>query len=263
MIDPKLLKKVQLSEYEILYEIDRICKLKNINYSLAYGTLLGAVRHNGFIPWDDDLDIVMERTDYERFVKCCKSDLSEQFILHNYDTDDKFWLPFTKIRMTATVYRQEIEEYIKPKYEGVWVDIFPIDHVENIHVAKRKLWFIRKVYCIIELRLSKQYQGNLKRSILVLLSRILPLKIWKKIQVRLMTNSHDGKYNMLYCGPYKADKEFLGQISYFPTMPHKFENGIYPIPEDYDTILKKLYGDYMIPPSVDKRVTHAPIAIEL
>ena len=98
MKETTVLQSLQKVEIEILDEIDRICRMNNINYCLVGGTLLGAVRHGGFIPWDDDVDVAMPRNDYERFMDVCKSELSDDFYLHSIKTDKTYWYPFIKIR---------------------------------------------------------------------------------------------------------------------------------------------------------------------
>lgn len=96
--------------FEILQELDRICRKYNIKYSLEGGTLLGAVKYGDFVPWDDDLDVVMLRTEYERFIMVCKNELSEKFFLQNSDTEKNFPLNYTKLR-----YRES--KYVQKNYE--------------------------------------------------------------------------------------------------------------------------------------------------
>ena len=102
------LQKLQQTETEILEEIDRLCEKHSIVYYLAGGTLLGAVRHRGFIPWDDDIDVAMPRNDYERFRDICLSELDERFYLHCPQTDKNYWLPFAKVRKKIRCSRKKI-----------------------------------------------------------------------------------------------------------------------------------------------------------
>ena len=98
------LSEVQKHLFEILREFHRICKKHNIKYTLEGGTLLGAVKYGGFVPWDDDLDVVMLRDEYEKFLEVCKTELSDKFFIQNYNTEKEFPLNFTKLRYNDTRY---------------------------------------------------------------------------------------------------------------------------------------------------------------
>ena len=101
------LRKLQLTQLEMLKYVDSFCKANGINYSIAYGTLLGAVRHKGFIPWDDDLDICMPRDDYNKFIELWKD--TDTYLLQNHNTDNDFSQSFTKIRKKNTAFVQEVD----------------------------------------------------------------------------------------------------------------------------------------------------------
>lgn len=103
-MDRKTLRKVQLTQLEILKEVDRICTKHGIKYWLSGGTQLGAVRHNGFIPWDDDLDIDMMREDFNRFLKIARTELQESYYLQDWFTEKAYGLPFAKIRKNNTLF---------------------------------------------------------------------------------------------------------------------------------------------------------------
>lgn len=128
-MDEKL-RKLQLTQLEILNEIDRICCKNGIRYSLYAGTLLGAVRHKGFIPWDDDLDICMERSEYERFLILWDKDHLPGYYLQNKDNTPAFPQSFTKIRKEHTVFLQNESEFGAYR-SGIFVDVFPIDRMPD------------------------------------------------------------------------------------------------------------------------------------
>ena len=126
----EILDKLHITHIKILDEIVRICDENKLNYFLIGGTLLGAVRHKGFIPWDDDLDIAMPRKDYDKFLNIAKKQINNNYILEYNKTNRKYWLPFAKVRLKNTLY---VENTIK-NYETnkeIWVDIFPIDNVKK------------------------------------------------------------------------------------------------------------------------------------
>lgn len=120
-----IIKKVWETEQEILDVIDKICRDNNLRYSLAYGTLIGAVRHKGFIPWDDDIDLMMPREDYEKLLSVWESQAPKGYILQNSRTDPDFTQNFTKIRKDGTTFLQEESERTKNYHKGIFVDIFP------------------------------------------------------------------------------------------------------------------------------------------
>ena len=129
--DKELLRALQLKELEIVDEIQRICEKHNIKWCLAYGTVLGAVRHKGFIPWDDDIDLYFVDDNYEKFLKACETDLNrEKFFLQTMETDKNYPYPFGKIRMNGTC---SMDEAYKDKkiHWGICVDLFKMSYAPN------------------------------------------------------------------------------------------------------------------------------------
>ena len=130
-----ILRRIKKIQLEILIQIDRICKKHKIHYSLYAGTMLGAVRHKGFIPWDDDLDICMLRNDYNKFLKVWKKENTNGYILQNKDIEPNFTQSFSKIRKDHTTFIQA--EWEQGKYHtGIFVDIFPIDRIPKKKIQR-------------------------------------------------------------------------------------------------------------------------------
>lgn len=124
------LRKLQLTELEILKKVDQVCRQYQINYFLIAGTLLGAVRHKGFIPWDDDIDIGMLRSDYEKFIDIClhKQALGKEYYLHCNESDEDYYLPFIKVKKNNTTFAEKCNENIDT-HKGIFIDVFPYDNV--------------------------------------------------------------------------------------------------------------------------------------
>ena len=149
------MNKLQERQYEILVELDRICKKNNIEYFLDGGTLLGAVRHKGFIPWDDDLDVAMFRKDYEKFKSIVSSELNEKYFFQDYDTDDGYGMVFGKLKIKNTKYTEKVANKSRAK-DGIFIDIFIYDNI-SANEKKAKKDFMKVVILRMMLLLKKKY----------------------------------------------------------------------------------------------------------
>lgn len=257
----EMLRKVQLRQLEILKEVDRICKKYNIRYTLSGGTLLGAVRHKGFIPWDDDLDIDMMRPDYEKFLKICETDLLDQYFVQNYHTD-RYCLnvSFTKIRENGTIFESEGQRHLK-RHKGIGIDIFPIDIVPESSVEryrqKKRIALLQKM---VALKLKfNYYNDRWPKKITKIVGSLLltPVSIKKIGRImestkRKYENSDSpfvaNTYSELFYEKLTFHKDIYGEPVYLD-----FEGFQFPAPEQWDEYLASLYGDYMTPPPLDKR----------
>ena len=262
-----ILKKLHSSEVKILDEIVRVCNENNLQYFLIGGTLLGAVRHKGFIPWDDDLDIAMPREDYEKFLQIANSCLKKDFVLDYINENPDYWLVFAKVRIKNSLMEVSnvLEEY--PGEKGIWVDIFPLDSIanENSFTFKIRGTIIQKLKAIYIMK-SKYALTDSER-----LRNLLPL--FKKISMQKMNNiitkmmiaknKPQNIYIVNYGSQYGIKKQTHLKEKYFPAAEVEFEGKMYKAPRDYDYVLKKIYGDnYMELPPIEKRVTHNPIKIK-
>lgn len=139
------LRQMQLIQLEMLCEVNRICRKHGIKYSLDGGTLLGAVRHKGFIPWDDDIDLIMTRSEYQRFYRVAKEEMdAEKFFLQEYRTDPYYYVGYPRIRRNHTVYMRAGHEHMK-YHGGVFIDIFILDNVPDHKVMR----MFHRMYCFI------------------------------------------------------------------------------------------------------------------
>jgi len=259
-VEGDLLRKLQMTELEMITEVDRICRKYHIPYSLDGGTLLGAVRHNGFIPWDDDADIIMLRKDYEKFYKVCKKELdTERFFLQDYRTDKHYLWGFAKMRRNHTTFLREGQEHVKC-HTGVCIDIFYCDNVPDGFFLRRLHLFC--CYCIRKGQYSMVGQKTEKSFFLrvwyFLLSRI-PRDFWFGLSEGLarMTNRKETKLvrHMTYPFPRQCRYGMPGKL-FEEYIDKDFEGHLFRIFKGYDTYLKMLYGDYMALPPVEKRQVH-------
>lgn len=259
------LRRLQLTEIEILDEIVRICDENSLEYYLIGGTLLGAVRHKGFIPWDDDLDIVMPRQSFESFLQLCKANcLRDEYYLHSKETDQEYWLIFPKVRKKNTVFDEEnIAHLDVPK--GIYVDIFPLDDASCIYsVGKRiKTKIIKYISAVICLKKKIPTLSNAKKIFCIPIAW-MPTIWLTTFQSKLMQleNGKNAQYYVNYGSNYNTDKQTMPKAIYQPACKLEFEGKLYDCPNDWDYVLRRIYGpNYMQLPPEEKRITHRAVRI--
>lgn len=251
-MDNETLKKLQKTELEILLEVDRICKKNNLRYQLNSGTLLGAIRHKGFIPWDDDIDITMPVEDYNKFCKICRSELDERFSLQTIITDNFFHF-FAKVRKNGTKMVEEGAENLK--YEGIWIDIFPLVGVKNSEawILKRN-GILEKIRLLLKKRKSTApwKQLSVEKKIL----RLIPMRLIIGVVTLFLKHLLQPTMKYDHCcyiwGGELLKIRFPGDL-FDETCEVEFEGHLFPAPKQYDKYLTIVYGDYMTPPPPEKR----------
>jgi len=265
-MDTELLKKLQDTELAIMKDLDEFFREHNIQYSLYAGTLIGAIRHKGFIPWDDDLDICMDRKEYERFLDIWEETGGiEGYYLQNSRNYEKTNLCFAKVRKDNTAFVSSIEKNICG-HDGIWVDIFPLDRIPTKKKIQRKMQFFAMLWVLYTLDMPYDNRGKL----MCILSKVMlsmPKGLKKKI--RRFSEKYVGKYQHLNDGyEVKAAYTPIGMKSYFPqnTMDEfirvPFEDTEFSVTKEYDAMLRVHYGDYMqLPPEEDRVCKHKPVEI--
>lgn len=179
------LRLLQLNELAMLIEVDRICRKNNIKYTLAGGTMLGAVRHKGFIPWDDDIDVRFKREEYEKFYEACKKDLdNEHFFLQEYRTDPNYRWGYSKMRLKGSEFIRIGQEHMH-YVTGVNIDIFITDNIPD-NAIQRRIQII-KSYCLRKIMYSEVGMKNSKNVLMRLWYRILYL-IPRDFSVKIYNN---------------------------------------------------------------------------
>lgn len=259
------IRDIQLKELEILKEFIIVCNKLNVKYFLDSGTLLGCIRHEGFIPWDDDIDVSMPREDYELFLKKGQELLPKRFFLQTYETDPEYTMNFAKIRNSETTFIETTVKNLKINH-GLYIDIFPIDGYKPN--KKIKNFINKKIYTLCNLQINKKYilpkkDENLKEKIQMLVSNILYGKktikqiIIKKDRIAKKYEYKNCDYVGMYCYPtVPISKNYL-EKEVFDTEYRKFEDiPNASVPKKYDEYLKNIYGNYMKLPPKEKRVAH-------
>ena len=259
------LRKLQLTQLEILCQIDSICRSEKISYSLYAGTLLGAVRHKGFIPWDDDLDICMERSEYNRFLSVWDRYPHEGYLIQNKENSPRFTQSFTKIRKEHTTFLQS-EWEAKAFHTGVFVDIFPIDRIPDGKAAR----LVFQWDCLVYQLLTREFvppKGSLfQKAVSAAILKAIPPQDRKKERERLLkqiTKYTDQSLHMVAIETLSTIRKPLPAklMDDYTTLP--FENGEFMCFSDWDEYLSIKYGDYMkLPPESDREWKHHPIVID-
>ena len=242
--------------FQILDEVTRFCDDHGIHYFLVCGTALGAVRHDGFIPWDDDVDIGMPRPDYERFL--CEYS-SNQYRLCTHNLDKKYPYAFAKVCDNRTTL---IENITNPCDLGVYIDIFPIDGLPNDENERQK--FLKLIEWDLRILAWKRISKNKKVGAFHKVIQICAKAILSLVPVSVLVNKLDSDVKRY---SYK-DSEWVGHLItvavwgndvkpkklFDKAVKHKFEAGEFFIPADYDEYLTLEYGDYMKLPPKEKQV---------
>lgn len=244
------LKNIQL---DLLRKTADFCDHNNIKYFLCGGTLIGAIRHQGYIPWDDDIDISMPRPDYDKFIAMFNKP-GNYYQVIDMSNSPKYGFPFAKVHDTRTFVNEL--QYAKDKF-GVYIDIFPIDGVgEDEQVFRILRW--RK---ILHTKKANYYQRTIPKKIINTFGKILLLpfsvhQILKKMdkEARKYPYGSTSKAGVII-NPY-GTREIVNLTVFEHSIPKKFEDREYMVPAGYDTWLRSVYGDYMQLPPEDKR--HSP-----
>ena len=256
-----LLDDAKIIMIKILKEIHRVCEKHNIKYFISDGTLLGAVRHGGFIPWDDDIDISMLREDYDKFINIGSNELKEEFFLQTADTDKDYNVYGTplKVRHKNSIYREKWDVY-KGRYSGIFVDIFPFDKVPDKELKRKFQFKLSKALITSKLKINFSDGVNLKsiaRSSTQLLGKCINYKFIRKILHSTLKWNNDSKSNKVKYGVELVWDLELPIEAIFPLKPIKFEGDTFWGPNDPDKVLSIQYGDYMKLPPESERATHA------
>ena len=254
------MQKLKDIEKQMLIEFIKICQRHKLQYFLLGGTALGAVRHKGFIPWDDDIDVGMPREDYERFLVYANEELPQPYFLQNGATDPYYAGSFAKIRNTATTFIEQTVQTF-PINHGVYIDVFPLDGVPAngfFKVLQRKVLrglnaWMSGAYCVPEKGISR------KAELCRLLYKVLPvrytwLRDWRDKLIQKCTYA-DSAVVANFCGAW-GEKEVMPKAYFGNGSVGIFEDLEVVLPGDWDAYLSSLYGDYMTPPPENKRVGH-------
>ena len=261
------LRELQLKELEILKETIKIIEAHNLSYWALGGTLLGAVRHQGFIPWDDDVDICMTRPDYEKFLEYAQKELPENLELGYFKTNLNHQKYCARIIDKNTTVKRN--DSFKDYYVNLWIDVLPLDgmpdnkiinKLHKIKLLERRLFLQYSIFDSVKINKKRKLYETILIKIGFIFTKLIHLDSHKqmyKLDKVLTKYAYDtGKDVINFMGADKF-KEIFERRAFEETVNLKFEDMEIKCPKDYDYILKTIYGDYMSLPKEEDRVSHS------
>lgn len=275
--DDAVLEKLHRVQLEILSDFIGVCKKYNLTYFVVYGTAIGAVRHSGFIPWDDDIDVGMLREDYNKFFEVFQDELGEKYNLLTPEIDGRYACTVTHIQRKGTKFVSEASQDLKCE-QCIFMDIFPFDYVaadqkaavrqgRKANILGKLLFLSGSAYPLIPFGGFKGEIAALGCKliyILLKLIRITPQKLYKRfVEVSTAYNNSDGRSEYVTSFEYAGClKDRIKKNGLFPMKEVQFENLRVNIPANNHEFLSKVYGDYMQIPPENERVNHMPLIIQ-
>lgn len=259
---------IQQKTFDILCEFDKVCQVYDIQYYLYAGSLLGAIRHSGFIPWDDDIDVVMLRKDYEKLQKIAQVFNEDKFLLQSIYSDPLTNNSWIKLHDINTAFISGIRR--DGVMEGICIDIFPIDNVPDNNIIRYfRGKIINKLNFIYQYRFAKKFDNcSVKMKVFRFLIKLLPP--FNEMKFKVKYENYIKKYNKFITKEvvYNSNRDYFRKIipkKYFDCCCYvDFEGKKFPAPSNYNDILKMLYGEnYMeIPPIEEQKSVHGSVVID-
>lgn len=273
--DPKTLKKLQKVQTEILKDFDSICRKYNLDYFMLGGSGIGAIRHHGFIPWDDDIDVAMPRNHYDIFISVLDKEMGNKYKILTPLVDKRYACNVTHMQKKGTKFVPELSKKLKCDL-CIDIDIFPMDNIPDDEKLRRKqlrnTWVLSKLLYLrgsgtpnIPLNGIKKKFASIVCMIIhffLVVFRVSPCWLYQKLQ------NEQKKYNAIptkYICPLEvtmAKTAYISKEEMYPLIRVPFEDMEVLMPHAYDIYLTRLFGDYMKIPPKDKRVNHCPYILD-
>lgn len=264
-MDQKILCRLHDNMFEIYKAFSEICDRHDLKYFVVGGTLLGAVVHKGYIPWDDDFDIAMPRDDYDLFISKYYKELPERFFLHHTSTDSEYWLSFAKVRLNNTIFLEERRKNVK-SHAGIYMDIFPFDYCSSCNTMTQKIkWrFITWINNHVYSRVTGIPRVSRSSKILNPIFNRISVKKLSEFRDSMMRSFDKGerRYYVDIAGGRALDNSYFPIDTILPLGKLPFGESEVVVPRDPNYYLLQLYTErYKIIPPKEKQITHKPVVI--
>jgi lipopolysaccharide cholinephosphotransferase len=261
-MDNTILRKLQFVQLEIMDEFVRICEKHRLSYFLTGGTALGALRHKGFIPWDDDIDIGMPRIDYENFIKLSDTELDNKYYVHCIQKNKNAIFSFIKICKKNTI---SVKHDIKNlKYNlGISIDIFPYDNAINFTPILFLQKTLYRIFSSLVLYKIDTEKNSTKARVMRIIGKPFPLKALqtlRQIPLKIYKNVDTG-YFVQWTGTYSYNRETFKKSDFYPLIKIEFEGKQYNCLWNLNSYLTQMYGSYITLPPENERTSHDPVLI--
>ena len=262
LMEQMSLDEIKDLQLEILRKVADFCESQNLVYCLGYGTLLGAVRHKGYIPWDDDIDIIMPRKDYNRFLESFNGSVSDLAVMAP-ELDLSYYAPYANVYDERTILEEDVVSHGKLSL-GVKIDIFPFDYVPDDYNLYHEFWTrSRRNTSILHVKNRKlSFCHGRDRLILAIRKLQYVFISVRRIQRRQLELLNDKRYSsngplMDVIASTERHETVISENDLFPATKLPFEGIEFRVPRDYDKMLTVVYGDYMqLPPESERVVRH-------
>lgn len=245
------LQEHQQALYELLCAFDEVCRKHDLHYMLFAGSALGAVRHQGFIPWDDDLDVVMLRPEYERFLKIAPSELDDRFFVQK-EFGQHWPMFFSKLRLNGTTC---LERYIPrdmQTHQGVYMDIFPCDNLADGKWMRKLQFYASKIVIAKALARRGYLTDGLNKKLFMAVCKLFHGRfLWKF--VKREKDGDSSCVHTFFAAASKYEKNIYPRAWFSETVELPFQNGTFPVSAHYHELLTAVYGEYMVLPPVEAR----------
>lgn len=271
--DPEVLKKLQKCELEILNDFTKICEENSLSYFGFGGTGIGALRHGGFIPWDDDIDLAIPREEYKIAMNILKQDYADKYTVVNAETFNDFPVMNTHIIINDSKFITEEDKYGKyPK--GIFLDIFPIDNTPNDETLRtkhlKKTWLLSKIFIIkhipfphVPFKGIKAKLAHCVTAVMWLLLKLVSHKFLYRLCLKECTKYNNTQTDYFaYCCGSKFCGNVFNKKQLYPLRKVPFEDTQVYFPNNLEDILTAEYGDFMQVPPPEKRTNHSPKILE-
>lgn len=252
-------------EQEILDVVDKVCRENGLRYSLMYGTLLGAVRHGGFIPWDDDVDIMMPREDYNNLIEIWEKTAPKEYLIQNYHNSPDMDQNFTKIRKNHTTFLQSEENFDTAYHKGIFIDIFPGDRVAPGRVGKR----LQYAACAVNLLFARGRTSGATgvigaiEKILLRIPKCMHAKLRDYAQTYFCRWNGKAECKYVFASTIRSVRRHYAADLFDNMTTISFQGKSYPCIAKVDEVLKGEYGNYMqLPPEDQRTWRHLPVCID-
>lgn len=259
IISTEQLEKLHQVELKALLKFDQVCRKYNLQYTLDGGTLLGAIRHKGFIPWDDDTDVCMLREDFEKLRSIPKEEWGNEFFYQSHETDSNYKYTYDKLRVNGTFFGEKALDHTGIKNNGIFLDIFPLDAVpddarQNKQIFDFELLRLLFMSKYINIDYRHGFEKEVAKTIRVLFKGVSTEKMFKATEKIIKKYNNQGFTRNRSFASFNLKNNVYDSSSLEETYDAEFEGYKFKVSKHYDEILTNLYGDYMKLPPKEERI---------